>query len=164
MVHLLLPLRGVDVQIRELLAFPMRLWFLKCVDIQPDEFLNISFILFFHFTFFLTFLNSRNGIVHLFLIKQSITNDMYMKANHAETLLRHQCIASQYIDDVITWQKNLGCLVFLNWFSSNLHTDTLALLFICACCKLLMFRAWFRKHALAFPTHLVPAILKCVKM
>ena len=41
----------------------------------------------------------------------------------------------------------------------NLHTDTLVLLFIPARCKLLMFRSWFRKHALAFPTYLFPAIL-----
>ena len=53
-----------------------------------------------------------------------------------------------------SWPSN-----FFNWFSSNLHADTSVLLFIPACCKLLMFWSWFRKHALAFPTYLFPAIL-----
>ena len=114
---------------------------------------------FFILLFLLTFLNSRNGIVHFFLIKKSITNDMYMKTNVDETLSftwSVYCIARIHysLTNKNSWLSN-----FLNWFSSNLHTDTSVLLFIPACCKLLMFRSWFRKHALAFPTSLSPAIL-----
>ena len=66
------------------------------------------------------------------------------------------CIARiHYLTNKKSWLS-----IFFNRFSSNLlHADTLVLLFIPACCKLLIFRSWFRKYALAFPTYLFPAIL-----